>query len=91
LRTTLIVDLTQDEQSIWNNIRRKRRGDIKRAQRLGVTVEVDSSFRYWDEWFNSVEKLRDRIGKTASEGTCSRTGYRRSGPRSGSCACQMMS
>ena len=65
MRTTLVVDLKQDEKSIWNNIRRKRRGDIKRAQKLGVTIEVDSAFKFWDEWFISVMKVRNRIGKPA--------------------------
>jgi lipid II:glycine glycyltransferase (peptidoglycan interpeptide bridge formation enzyme) len=63
VRTTLVVDLTQDEQSIWNNIRRKRRGDIRRAQRLGVVIVVDTEFKFWDKWFESVKKVRERIGK----------------------------
>lgn len=65
MRTTLVIDLTQDEQTIWKNIRRKRRGDIRRAQKLGVKVEVDSAFKFWDEWFISVIKLRNRIGQPA--------------------------
>jgi lipid II:glycine glycyltransferase (peptidoglycan interpeptide bridge formation enzyme) len=59
----LVVDLTQDEETIWKNIRRKRRGDIMRAKKLGVIIVVDTVFKFWDEWWESVKKVRNRIGK----------------------------
>lgn len=61
-RHTLIIDLTQPLKVIWRNIQRKRRGDIKRAKRKGVTVEIDSSFKYWDEWFTILKKLHKQLG-----------------------------
>jgi lipid II:glycine glycyltransferase (peptidoglycan interpeptide bridge formation enzyme) len=60
---TLIIDLSQDINTIWKNIKRKRRGDITRAIKRGISVEVNI---HYDEWYIlhtfSATKLGSQLG-----------------------------
>ena len=58
---SLYIDLTQDLDVIWGNIKRKRRGDIKRAERLGVKVLFDKDFVHYDEWLTLFSKSHEKL------------------------------
>jgi len=75
MRPTLVVDLTQDLETIWKNISRKRRGDINRAQRRLVKVKYDQSRVFWSRWIELVTKSRRSIGLNPRPNTLREKGY----------------
>lgn len=54
---TLIIDLTQDLEVIWKNIKRSRREGIKRAERRGIIVEINTYYEEFIEMFNTFCKF----------------------------------
>jgi len=58
--TTLIIDLSQDIDIIWKNIRKTRRAEINKAKKLGMTIEMNSRRR---EWYMLFEKLNEHLGR----------------------------
>jgi lipid II:glycine glycyltransferase (peptidoglycan interpeptide bridge formation enzyme) len=53
---TLIIDLTQDLCIIWKNIKKKRRGDIQRAEREEIIIELNTNY---DEFLEMLKKIRE--------------------------------
>lgn len=56
---TLIIDLSQNLDTIWKTIKKKRRGDIRKAKRLGITIEINTSYEKFTETFINIRKLID--------------------------------
>ena len=60
------IDLTQDLDKLWHDIRKKRRSDIKRAERVGITVYLNTNLAEYAEIYyqlylflhRNVKKLR---------------------------------
>lgn len=51
---TIIIDLKQSLDVIWNNIKRKRRSDIKRAEKRGITIEMNTCQEEFREMINTL-------------------------------------
>jgi lipid II:glycine glycyltransferase (peptidoglycan interpeptide bridge formation enzyme) len=56
---TLVIDLTQDIETIWRNIKKKRRGDILRAEKRGIAVEMNEHYREFTDIFNNLRRVLD--------------------------------
>ncbi|GAH75601.1 unnamed protein product, partial [marine sediment metagenome] len=50
---TVIIDLKQPLDVIWKNIKRKRRSDIKRAEKKGITIEMNTCQEEFTEMVNA--------------------------------------
>lgn len=51
---TVIIDLKQPLDVIWKNIKRKRRSDIKRAEKRGITIEMNTCQEEYEEMVNAL-------------------------------------
>lgn len=58
--TTYLIDLTLDIEQLWKNIRRKTRGNVKRAIKRGVCVEIADSVSDFNEYFWLLNESRKR-------------------------------
>lgn len=62
-KTTSIIDLTQDLEKIWRNMSKSScRYAIKRAERNGVTIEINQNYREFQEIntsFRAAKRLPD--------------------------------
>ncbi len=47
---TVIIDLTQPEEKLLENMRRQTRYEVRRAEKLGITVEKSNSKAIFDEF-----------------------------------------
>lgn len=56
---TLVIDLTQELDAIWHNIRKSCRNKISRAQREGITVKINESY---DEFYEINKSFREKKG-----------------------------
>jgi lipid II:glycine glycyltransferase (peptidoglycan interpeptide bridge formation enzyme) len=57
--STLIIDLTQSSDAIWENVTRSCRKHIYRAQREGIKVRINENF---DEFFEINKSFRRKKG-----------------------------
>ena len=57
---TIVVDLQQPADALWNDVEHKTRKVIRQAVREGITVVKDSSKPCWDGFRAAYEKLRGR-------------------------------
>lgn len=55
-RLNILVDLSKTEDELWYDMHPKRRNDIKRAEKRGITVKVIEEY---DEIIESYEILKD--------------------------------
>lgn len=55
-RVTVGIDLSKPLEELWNDIPRKRRGDIRRAKRRGVKVEMDSHYGGFRDIYRGTRK-----------------------------------
>lgn len=56
---TLVLDLTQDLDALWGNIRKSFRNEINRAQREGIKVNINENF---DEFYEITKSFRRKKG-----------------------------
>lgn len=49
---TLIIDLKNPAEIIWNRLSKKARWGVRKAERLGVNVEVANNWQKWKEYYN---------------------------------------
>ena len=59
-RNTLMIDLTQTEKEILNQMKPKGRYNIKMAERHGVTVKIDTSKKAIDTFFLLHQQTAER-------------------------------
>lgn len=57
---TFLLDLTLDIAQLWKNIKRKTRGNVRRAIRRGVDVEISNSVSDFNEYFSLLNQSRKR-------------------------------
>ena len=58
---TVVIDLRQEEDALWNGVESKTRKVIRQAVREGVQVErVQLSAKSWNEFHTAYQKLRSR-------------------------------
>jgi len=58
---TVVIDLRQEEDALWNGVEPKTRKVIRQAVREGVEVErVQLSAESWNEFHTAYQKLRSR-------------------------------
>jgi len=58
---TILMDLMQDEMSIWKNINHKRRNRINYARSKGVTIVFDYKFAGLDTFYKLYIETMDRL------------------------------
>ena len=58
---TVVIDLEQPEESLWNGVESKTKKVIRQAVREGVDVEhVQLSAETWNSFHSAYQKLRSR-------------------------------
>lgn len=57
---TFLLDLGKDIKQLWKSIKRKTRGNIRRAIRRGVSVEIVNSVSDFNEYFSLLNQSRKR-------------------------------
>ena len=55
-RVTIGIDLSKSLEELWSDIPRKRRGDIRRAERRGVTIEMDCHYGGFRDIYRGTRK-----------------------------------
>ncbi len=60
--STVSVDLTLSEQSIWDGFRRGHKLDMKRAQRQGLLCTMDYGGGPLEEFMDMYQETMDRVG-----------------------------
>lgn len=59
--STVSIDLTLPAEAIWEGYRRDHRSRIRRAQRMGVTVEEDKQWARLDEFVGIYHRTMGRV------------------------------
>ena len=62
---TIIVDLLQDEKTIWKNVSSTTRNNINRAKREGVEIKINTDFDKFKTLYN--EFVKEKKFKTGDE------------------------
>jgi len=50
--STIIIDLRRSLDEIWNALNKKARWGVRKAERLGVKVEVAETWQEWEEYYH---------------------------------------
>lgn len=58
---TVVIDLTQDEESIWKNMRQERRNKISRAKKYAINILEDKDFAYLDDFYFMYSETMNRV------------------------------
>ena len=59
---TICVDLTLPEKELWHQTRADHRSGINRAKTRGLTVEMQSDWRDFDEFYRAYTETMRRVG-----------------------------
>ncbi len=59
---TICVDLTLSQEELWHQTRAGHRSEINRAIKKGVTVEIQSDWKDFDEFFRAYTETMRRVG-----------------------------
>lgn len=59
--TAAFLDLQQDEDRLWKNLRDKGRNMVRAGRRKGVTVRIANELRYFDQFYAQYKALRTRL------------------------------
>ena len=57
---TIVIDLTVDYDTLWNNIGKNCRYEIRKAKKSGVTIIEDINFDNMDDFYNLYIETMDR-------------------------------
>jgi len=63
LRGTLLLDLQRPQDDLWRGLKKRRRGDVKRAMDLGVEITDKPSADHASHWGTLLEQRMEDIGK----------------------------
>ncbi len=61
LDSTAFIDLQQDEEALWKNLRDKGRNMVRAGRRKGVTTRIANEARYFDQFYEQYKALRTRL------------------------------
>ena len=61
LDSCAFIDLRQDEEVLWRNLRDKGRNMVRGAQRKGVTTRIGGSGELFDRFYDLYRGLRQRL------------------------------
>ena len=58
------MNLTQSQEELWHQTRPGHRSEINRARKKGFTVEIQSDWKDFDEFFRAYTETMHRVGAT---------------------------
>jgi hypothetical protein len=61
---THVIDLSQDDETLWSRVKPACKRQIKKAAREGITTEIVKDDRYLDQYYEVLLELYTRQGRT---------------------------
>ncbi len=61
LDSSAFIDLRQDEEILWKNLRDKGRNMVRGGRRKGVSTRIANDVRYFDRFYEHYKSLRTRL------------------------------
>lgn len=61
---TVYIDLTLSQEELWHQTRPGHRSEINRARKKGFTVEIQSDWKDFDEFYRAYTETMHRVGAT---------------------------